>query len=537
MVTFRKAGLGLLAMVLSMTQVPAAETPRAQVLAVGVAVEGRADTAGTRQTFDPAASEGAYIKGRLRVTEGRFDLDLLDREGRHLRRLAEDAGGLAEFQFVADAPDDRLVVTGRAPGAYALTIERNVALKDQLPPSPAYLSPAIAGMAASLAAGQTTEAFWAMVAARGTPLVEDGEEGRKIVTFLGRGAKRNIRLFGAPSGDHEELQQLAGSDIWFRSFEVPDGTRLSYQLAFDVPDVPGTARDRRIAILSTAKADPLNRHPWPAEARDAYNQESVLELAGAPPQPWLAERSTPAGTLQTLSVESRLLGNRRGITIYRPAGFDPARKDTVLLFVFDADQYLERVPVPRMLDNMIAVGAVPPVVAVFVANPDREARARELPANPAFADFMAEELHPLVLKETGLAASAARTVLAGSSYGGLASATVAMRHPEVFGNVLSMSGSFWWSPSGTPQDRQEHVAGLVAAGPALPLRFFLAAGLFETGANGTPGILETSRHLRDVLQAKGIPVTYRDYAGGHDYLVWQGVLPDGLIALFGRNPP
>ena len=138
----------------------------------------------------------------------------------------------------------------------------------------------------------------------------------------------------------------------------------------------------------------------------------------------------------------------------------------------------------------------------------------------------------MVVRETGFAAPAARTVLAGSSYGGLASATVAMRHPEVFGNVLSMSGSFWWSPPGTPEDRREYVAGLVAVSGLLPLRFFLAAGLFETGANGTAGILETSRHLRDVLVAKGIPVTYRDYAGGHDYLVWQGVLPDGLIALF-----
>ena len=229
---------------------------------------------------------------------------------------------------------------------------------------------------------------------QGTPLVEEGREGHKIVTFLGCGATRNIRLFGAPSGDHEELQRLGASDIWFKSFEVPDGTRLSYQLAFDVPDVPGTARDRRIAILATAKADPLNRHPWPADAVDAYNQDSVLELADAPPQPWLAEKGSPKGKLESLSIESLILGNRRDITIYRPSGFDPADERSVLLFVFDADQYLERVPVPRILDNMIAAGALPPVVAVFVANPDREARARELPANPAFADFMAKELYP-----------------------------------------------------------------------------------------------------------------------------------------------
>lgn len=530
----KRIGLGVFAVVISMTGVPAAETPRALPLPAGKVIEEKAEAGGTKQAFDPETCPGDYIKGELRVGTGRFDLDLVDGAGRHLRRLADGAGGVTEFQFVAGAPDVRLVVTAKEQGSYALTVARKVAAVDQLPPPADYLSPVIADMAASVAAGKPTDAFWAMVEARGTPLVEAGREGYRIVTFLGRGAKRNIRLFGAPSGDHEELQRLAGSDIWFRSFEVPDSTRLSYQLAFDVPDVPGTKRDRRIAILSNAKADPLNRHRWPAEATDAYNQESVLELDGAPPQPWLAAKGSPAGVLDRLSVESRLLGNRRDITIYRPAGFDPAREDTILLFVFDADQYLERVPVPRILDNVIAAGAVPPVVAVFIANPDREARARELPANPAFADFMASELYPLVVKETGLKVSAARTVLAGSSYGGLASATVAMRHPEIFGNVLSMSGSFWWSPPGTPEDRQEHVAGLIAKGPKLPLRFFLSAGLFE-GAHGAAGILDTSRHLRDVLEAKGIPVTYRDYAGGHDYLVWQGVLPDGLIALFGGD--
>ncbi|MFT4158605.1 alpha/beta hydrolase-fold protein [Shinella sp.] len=530
-------GLGILAMVLSMTSVPAAERPPALPLAVDAAVEGKAEAAGTRQAFDSQAAAGDYLKGRLRVTAGRFDLDLVDAAGRHLRRLAEGARGVSEFQFVAERPDDQFVVHAWEPGVYTLAIEHKVMAADQLPPQPDYLSPLIAGVAADLAAGKSTDDFWTMVSTRGTPLVEEGREGHKIVTFLGRGAKRNIRLFGAPSGDHEELQRLGASDIWFKSFEVPDGTRLSYQLAFDVPDVPGTARDRRVAILATAKADPLNRHPWPADAVDAYNQDSVLELADAPPQPWLAEKGSPKGKSERLSIESPILGNRRDVTIYRPPGFDPADERTVLLFVFDADQYLERVPVPRILDNMIAAGALPPVVAVFIANPDRAARARELPANPAFADFMAKELYPFVVKETGLVVPAVRTVLAGSSYGGLAAVTVAMRHPEVFGNALSMSGSFWWSPPGTPEDRSEYVAGLVAAGPVLPLRVFLSAGLFETAGGGTTGILETSRHLRDVLEAKGIPVTYRDYAGGHDYLVWQGVISDGLIALFGGERP
>ena len=42
------------------------------------------------------------------------------------------------------------------------------------------------------------------------------------------------------------------------------------------------------------------------------------------------------------------------------------------------------------------------------------------------------------------------------------------------------------------------------ASPKLPLRFYLAAGTFEIDRDGGGGgILECTRHLRDVLLAKG----------------------------------
>ncbi len=80
-----------------------------------------------------------------------------------------------------------------------------------------------------------------------------------------------------------------------------------------------------------------------------------------------------------------------------------------------------------------------------------------------------------------------------------------------------------------------YVVQQVAAQERLPLRFFLSAGLYETGRDGR-GILETSRELRDVLRLKGYPVDWRLYTGGHDYLVWRGALAEGMLALFGTGP-
>lgn len=496
--------------------------------------------AGESRLHPLSAGSGDFIRGSLVTHEGLADLDLVGcADGRHLRHFPKDQGS-GRFLLVIETAPSCLRVTAHAGGArYDITIDMHLPPAAQQAPERTYLSPTIQRMAAAIQKGETTETFWADVTRRGTPLVEPGPDAAtRIVTFLARGAKRNGRIFGAPGGDHDPMERLGQSDIWFRSYTLPTATRLAYQLALDIPDIAGTERERRVAILATAKADPLSHRSWPADARDAFERKSVLELGAAPAQPWIADRGHPKGALQHVTLTSASLGNTRSITIYRPPGFRADAPDNLLLFVFDADAYLGKVPTPTILDNMIAAGRLPPTVAVFVANPDGAARARELPGNAAFADFMAKDLLPRILRDTGLKHSAARTILAGSSFGGLAAATIALRHPAAFGNVLSLSGSFWWHPPGGDPTRPEYVAGLVATMPRQPVRFFLAAGLFERQRlPETGGILDTNRHLRDVLAAKGYQVSYRDFAGGHDYFQWRGLLSDGLEALFGLDAP
>ncbi len=519
----------------------AAPATGAALLAEGEPVAATAGTAGGTATFAVAAGDGDYVRGTLTTTAGRHDLELLDREGRPVRRLLDGATGEALFQFVTDGGQALRVTAREGGGAFVLTVTRRVPPERQETPVPVPLSPTVARLAEEVRAGGTTDAFWAMLAERGTPLVEPHGEGEAVLTFAVRGAERNVRLLGAPSGDHEALERLGTSDVWYRSFVVPATTRLSYQIAPDVPELPGPPRERRVAILATAQADPLNRHPWPADAPDRFGRSSTVELPDAPEQPGLAPGGAPGdvprGSLTRLRFASARLGNEREIILYRPAAFDPARPDTVLLVLFDAGPYTTRVPTPAILDALITDGRLPPVVAAFVANPDQDARARELPGNAVFADVMAGELLPTVARAAGLTPRPERTVLAGSSYGGLAAATIALAHPEAFGNALSLSGSFWWHPAGSAAERPEHVARIVVERPRVPVRFHLSAGLFETGHGGTAGILDTSRHLRDVLEAKGYAVSYREYAAGHDYLAWRGALADGLIALFGSAAP
>ncbi|MGC4026756.1 MAG: alpha/beta hydrolase-fold protein [Mesorhizobium sp.] len=473
---------------------------------------------------------GDYVTGSFEA-DIPVTVDLLNAAGGHVRRLVTGAAGATEFHFIS--PDDRASLHVKGANArILLRLSRVVSQPADIATSAEIISPAMLALQDRLAHGGNTAAFWKEVEARGTPLVEPAElPAYSIVTFLARGASDNVLLFGAPSGDHDALSKLGDSDVWYRSYLLPNQTRLAYQLAVDVPKVPGTARERRVAILATAKSDPFNRNPWPVDAVDEFNREFVLELPEAPPQLGLENKGAARGTLTSFEFASEKLGNKRTITIYRPAGWQPSDVSTRFLFLFDAQKYLSTVPTPLILDNLIAEKRIPPVVAVFVSEIDRKTRGLELPANETFADFMAYELLPRIETELGAAIPPERAILAGSSYGGLAAATVALRHPGMFGNAISMSGSFWWHPEGTAPEDQEYVAGLLAGSPRKAVRFFVTAGLFETGRPDSPGILDTSRHLRDVLRAKGYDFDYREYAGGHDYLVWGGALADALIEI------
>jgi enterochelin esterase family protein len=554
-------------------------------LSVGTRVE-RTLAASRVDSFTLPADRGDFIGGLVKPLEPLEPLDadveltLFGPDRQRIRRFSGGAQAPLEFYFVATAPGSYHLEMRIAPAAAGMEVagteatvshvRYEITLEHRTPAAPAAAptsagstsvatkrpleSPALERLRQQVAAGQTTTAFWQEIATRGAPLVEQAGDHAFLVTFLWRHTDetRRVRLFWpvrAVRPTDDELERLEGTDVWFKTLRAPRGTRMSYQLAINVPATDAARERRRRALLATAQADPLNAKRWPDLAdADIYATSSVLETPGAPARPWEAS-STSTSTSSSTSTSTRvehgaltrhrlssvLLRNTREVYVYTPPGYRADGPASPLLVLFDAEPYLKQVQTPLLLDALIAGRRVRPAVAVFIGNAAGDSRGRELPPNPTFAKFLAEELLPWIQRGYRVSVDPSQVIVSGSSYGGLAATYAAMTYPHLFGNVLSQSGSYWWSPAQDPArpealdefSEPNWFARELASRPTLPVRFYLNAGLFETGSD----ILQTTRHVRDVLIARGYEVHYESFAGGHDYLSWRDGLANGLITL------
>jgi enterochelin esterase-like enzyme len=514
-------------------------------------------TSGSVQSYPIDLKAGDYV-ATLLDQHGKADLTIIQPDGSPLRHYpAPPADGKRVCVFVADTPGAYRIdisTTATQPVSYKLTLNQVLSLDERLKPKPwqdPNPSPRIETLRKHAASGNADiESFWKEVAAEGTPLVEsiENDPQHQLVTFLWRGTSETRNVF--PNGSFKiggrypldyVFHQIPLTDVWYLTVRLPTGARFTYGLSVNDPLVFGSPQPERFA---TTQADPLNPHRWGCDP-DAtrYECQSMAEIKGAVPQPWIVKKSdVAAGTIEKQKIYSELLKNEHELSIYLPAGYTASSAPYDLVVIFDESAYLTKVPTPVILDNLIAASKIPPTVAVLIANPTQDSRNKELPPNPQFADFLAKELVPWIHSHYNVTSDPGRTVVAGSSLGGLAAAYAGYKHPEVFKNVLCQSGSFWWAPdhSGAIPDGVTTETGWMAkqfiASSKLPLKFYIDAGAFEFDSNGTGGgILETSRDMRDVLLAKGYEVYYQQFVGGHDYLSWRGTFADGLIDLIGTT--
>ncbi|MHA2021642.1 MAG: alpha/beta hydrolase, partial [Candidatus Thorarchaeota archaeon] len=266
---------------------------------------------------------------------------------------------------------------------------------------------------------------------------------------------------------------------------------------------------------------------------------SVIEMPEAPAQPWIISRDDVSkGRMELHRLRSNILDNERRIWVYTPHEYSIKHEaEYGLVILFDGLSYADKVPTPTILDNLLASGLIPPMVAVFPDSLGVNIRIRELILHSPFNKFLATELLPWIWENYSVTKNPEKVVLGGASAGGLAAAYAGLEYPELFGNILSQSGAFSFGRPG--EEGSEWITSQFAMKEKLPLKFYLDAGSLETKSlrdiGDAPNLILSNRKLVSVLQEKGYVVRYHEFSGGHDYISWRGTFPDGLLFLVGSE--
>lgn len=344
--------------------------------------------------------------------------------------------------------------------------------------------------------------------ATGFPVVEGG---RALFAFVGRADEVKLHhwIFGLASA--QEFHRVH-PEVWTLEIEIQDAARVEYKL-----EVAEGGQHRLLR-------DPLNDQL----ARDPFGANSVV-TGPSYVEPWWAieDRSKRQGEVLERQLKSNVFGDVRPLSIYLPPRYRETRRYP-LLVCHDGLDYLKFAGLKLVLDNLIDLQEIPPIIVCCTQSPNR---TEEYAANGRHAEFVVNELLPLIEGEFSLLDGPTNRALLGASFGAVASLHTALEFPDRFGKLFLQSGSFAFTDIG-PHGRGpvfDDVVNFVnryRRSPSKPAdRVFLSCGTYES-------LIVYNRSLLPILQRMGVEAALVESQDGHNWENWRDRLRDGLTWLF-----
>lgn len=296
---------------------------------------------------------------------------------------------------------------------------------------------------------------------------------------------------------------------------------LAQRLRSNTPGIP----DRDIARFAGSLGAPQPYAPGP----------EALPRAGVTPGELLQRRHESRGIYP---------GVARDYWVYVPKQLG-ADRDANLLVFQDGARYLgPECSAAVVLDTLIADGAIPPTVAVFVQPGDRgpglpiyggaDNRSVEYDSTgDTYVRFLVDELLPEALHGLQVSARADRRAICGLSSGGHCALNAAWERPDVFGRVISHCGSFVDIRGGHTLASRIRRGGDARAEQ---LRVFLQTGEHDLDVVFGHWV-QANRDVAAALAYRGIEHRLVIGRGGHSLAHGGAILPDTLRWLWRRAEP
>ena len=334
-------------------------------------------------------------------------------------------------------------------------------------------------------------------------------------TFLFRGEADEVfvvqRIVGLP--EHLPMRRLRDTDLWYLVLDLPEGSRVNYQ-------------------LEIRRGDQVERTNDPFNEKLSYSPvgtSSVCFGHGYETPEWtLPDPEARPGELVELTVPSRALRRNCQVTLYLPARFRRTASYPLLL-VHDGPDFLQYAAAKTVLDNLIHRLDVAETVVAFVHPKER---LTEYANSTAHSRFLTNELVPQLETELPLMGKRSARCLMGSSFGAVASLAAAVRSPETYGSLVLMSGSFVFTDIGNDHGGGEvfdPVVKFVNRYRTRPThvadRLFVSCGVYEP-------LIAPNRSMVPTFESTGMTVRYVEARDGHNWENWRDRLRDALTWIY-----
>lgn len=229
-------------------------------------------------------------------------------------------------------------------------------------------------------------------------------------------------------------------------------------------------------------------------------------------------------------VSEFLPESSRTIRVYLPPGFKEWISYPVV-YCQDGEEFFNFGRIATHSQRLILEEEWEPFIIVGV-DVDKNYRTSEYTPDgdrySSYTHFFVEELIPWVESHYPVRNDREQRILAGDSLGGAISVSLAVTYPELFGNVISLSGAFY----------DIYCEQLRKASSLEALRVWMIVGLQENEFATDRGIfdfVELNRNAKQLLEDKGAQLVYGEKDGEHKWGFWQNELPAALAVFLGPD--
>jgi len=224
------------------------------------------------------------------------------------------------------------------------------------------------------------------------------------------------------------------------------------------------------------------------------------------------------------NVTSRfLVDNSRNLRVFLPPGYNEVLSYPVV-YCQDGEDFFNFGRIATTATKLILDDGLEPFIIVGV-DVDKKVRTSEYTPggerNNSYIRFFAEELVPYIEEKYAARKDSAHRLLAGDSLGGTVSLHIALKYPQLFTKVISLSGAYYASSQSI----------LSRAGDLSWLSIYMIVGLQEDAYQTDTGIYDfvaLNRNTRALLEHHQASIFYEEKDGKHQWGFWQNEIGKAL---------